>query len=45
MSGKYELIDAEYASAPAGNGHAPTITRVSVLKRGATDPAPAPGPS
>ena len=26
MSGKYELIDAEYANAPAGNGHAPTIT-------------------
>ena len=26
MSGRYELIDAEYADAPAGNGHAPTIT-------------------
>ena len=26
MSDKYELIDAEYANAPAGNGHAPTIT-------------------
>ena len=26
MSGKYEFIDAEYASAPAGNGLAPTIT-------------------
>ena len=26
MSGRYELIDAEYANAPAGNGHAPAIT-------------------
>jgi hypothetical protein len=26
VSDKYELIDAEYANAPAGNGHAPTIT-------------------
>jgi putative transposase len=26
VSGKYEFIDAEYASAPAGNGLAPTIT-------------------
>ena len=26
VSDKYELIDAEYASLPAGNGHAPTIT-------------------
>ena len=26
MSDKYELIDAEYANAPAGNGHAPAIT-------------------
>ena len=26
MSDKTELIDAEYASLPAGNGHAPTIT-------------------
>ena len=26
VSDKYELIDAEYANAPAGNGHAPAIT-------------------
>ena len=26
MSSKYEFIDAECADAPAGNGHAPTIT-------------------
>ena len=26
MSGKYEFIDAEYATAPARNGHAPTNT-------------------
>ena len=26
MSDQYELIDAEYAGTPAGNGQAPTIT-------------------
>ena len=26
MSARYKFIDAEYADAPAGNGHAPTIT-------------------
>jgi hypothetical protein len=26
VSDQYELIDAEYAGTPAGNGQAPTIT-------------------